>query len=308
MAERLTIERGEAPGVLWIAPDPSFPPPRVAVMGSIHGDEPAGGEVLERVERQAREGSLGLERGTLIVVHGNLRAKEQRRRYTKGGADLNRLFDWRFEQELPRERWAYEHHRALELAEAVHSAEILLDLHTAFSETSPFAIVNEIEGSLGLAHRLGLPFVSRGWFGQGLLGDSTSIGLFARRGLPAIAVECGQHDRASAREVGHACVRRFLGALELTSEPAPDSGAAVLDLLRPVVRPSHQFRFERPIHGLDHLPAGTVLGREGDRPIRVDEDCYALLPNDTVPPGKDMVYLARRRPRVEVREDGPVAP
>jgi hypothetical protein len=61
----------------------------------------------------------------------------------------------------------------------------------------------------------------------------------------------------------------------------------------PIEKPSADFRFDRPIRGLDWMERGALLGHDSRQPVRVPEDCFVLLPNDTVAPGEDMIFLAR---------------
>jgi len=283
----------EVEGVTWIACSASRPRPHVVVLGAVHGNEPAGLAALERLRVQAMEGELELLDGTLVLVHGNPRASELGTRGTRPGLDLNRLFDFRFEGELPPSLYAYEHQRALDLRGILAGADFVLDLHSATAPTPPFAIATSDPASLPVAELLGLAFVTVGWDGPGLLADRVVLSVPTRHRRPAVAVECGAHDDPDAPEVACRVARRFLVVTGLIApEGADPSRPTRLRILGALKRPSAGFAFDRPIAGMEPLTAGRRVGADGYVEIRTLRDCRAVMPNDRVPVGDDMVYVA----------------
>jgi len=283
----------ELEGVTWIACSAARPRPHVVVLGAVHGNEPAGLAALARLQKEARDGSLPLLDGTLVLVHGNPRASELGTRGTLPDLDLNRLFDFRFEDELPPVLHAYEHHRALSLRGILQGADFVLDLHSTTAPTPPFAIATTDPGSLAVAERLGLGFVTVGWEGPGLLADRVVLAVPTRHQRPAVAVECGGHEDPDAPEVACRVARRFLVVTGLLAPEGPDpSRPSRLRILGALKRPSARFRFDRPIAGMELLTGGRVLGADEHVEIRVLRDCRAVMPNDRVPVGEDMLYLA----------------
>jgi succinylglutamate desuccinylase len=93
-------------GVLRSASAIDAPRPHVAVFGAVHGNEPCGLRAIERLRAEFARAELQLLAGTLDLIHGNPPATEQHERHTRGGVDLNRLFDYRFEAEVPAAHWA----------------------------------------------------------------------------------------------------------------------------------------------------------------------------------------------------------
>jgi succinylglutamate desuccinylase len=57
-------------------------------------------------------------------------------------------------------------------------------------------------------------------------------------------------------------------------------------------KPSEDFRFGEPWTGFQRLLPGTLLGSDRVTEIRVSRACYAVLPNDRVAVGEDIIYLA----------------
>lgn len=271
----------------------------VAVVGSVHGNEPCGLRAIAQLQAELESGQLPLSRGTLSLVHGNPHATALGLRHTPEGVDLNRLFDYRFESVLPSATWAYEHYRALELRPLLARVDVLLDLHSTTAPSPPFAIVSQVPESRELGRALGLGYVTEGWDGPGLLADRVLSAPLTRMGRPAVSVECGQHVQPSAVDVAYKCIRRFLDQLGVIPMPAVPEGAdapapaITLRLHAAVKRPSSEFRFVRPLASMDRLASGELIGRDDDLALSANRSCYVIMPNDTVAVGEDMVYIAR---------------
>jgi succinylglutamate desuccinylase len=292
--KRATIASSpDIPGVTRISSDPEMPRPHVGILGAVHGNEPCGMRVLDRIVAMAEAGEIAPTRGTWVLIHGNPEASVSGRRYTRGGADLNRLFDFAFEEDLPRERWSPEHHRAHELRPILEELDTLLDLHSASWPTPPFAIINDMPEAVALARRLGLGFVTHGWGGPGLLMDKVSIGVMQRCGRPAVSIECGQHDDPETIDAAFECAQRYLCATGTLEGEAPESDPTFLQVVEIISRPSEGFKLTRVIRGLERLEAGEIFAADKVTELRVREPCFVLMPNDAVPVGRDMVFLAR---------------
>jgi succinylglutamate desuccinylase len=291
----VVLEPLEISGVVRLASGPDHPHPHLAVFGSIHGNEPCGLRAIERLRAEVESGALQLQQGTLYLVHGNPQAGEAHERHTRGGTDLNRLFDYRFMTDLPSVYWVYEHYRALELKPLLDSVDALLDLHSTTAPSPAFAIASPLPESQRFADALGLGYVTHGWDGPGLLADRVVIAPLTRRGLPAVSVECGQHQQPEAADVAYACLRRALDHLGLApwpEQPAP-LACTRLQLRAAVKRPSPRFKFVRPLASMQQLAAGELIGRDEDMALTLQRSCYVIMPNDDVGVGDDMIYLAQ---------------
>ncbi|MDB4973889.1 MAG: succinylglutamate desuccinylase [Myxococcaceae bacterium] len=288
-----------APGVTCITSGShgalaSLPRPHLAIVGAIHGNEHCGLLAIERLQRELERGALELSAGTLFLVHGNPAATAERRRFTER-VDLNRTFDFRFVEELAPALWEAEHHRALALRPLFDTVDALLDLHSTTAPTPAFAIASKVPASLPFARALGLAYLTLGWDGPGLLGDRVLLAQLTRRDRPGVAVECGQHDDEAAPELAYRCAVRALahfGMVAPASATVLDPPVRALMVRAAVKRLSASFRFERPIHGMQHLPAGYIIGHGDHLSVTVRNACYAIMPNDEVPVGDDMLYIA----------------
>lgn len=294
MSRAVPKRHPDVDGVTFISSrDDDRPRPHVGVLGAIHGDERCGLFVVERLIDAVERGELAPTAGTWVLIHGNPDATDEAVRHTRGGADLNRLFDYAFERDLPEARWSPEHARAHALRPVLEDLDVLLDLHSASWPTPPFAIINDVPEAARIARCLGFDFVTQGWSGPGLLMDKVTIGVLQRRGLPAVSVECGSHGGDETTEAAWACTLRFLRATGVLDGEAAANDPTFLEIVEIISRPSEGFRFTRPLRGLERLEAGDVFAADRVAELRTREPCFVLLPNDTVEVGRDMVFLAR---------------
>jgi predicted deacylase len=282
-----------AAGITCISVSAALPRPHLAIVGAVHGNEHCGLFAIERLARELESGALALVAGTLFLVHGNPDATRERRRHTRSGVDLNRAFDFRFVEELAPALWEREHHRALELRPLFDSVDAVLDLHSTTAPTPAFAIASRVPASEPFARALGLAYLTLGWDGPGLLGDQVLLAQLTRRERPGVAVECGQHDDEAAPEVAYQCAVRALSYFGLTSPvpSGPEVRPRTLMIRAAVKRLSASFRFERPLLGMQALAAGDVIGHGDHLLLTVRNPCYAVMPNDDVPVGDDMLYI-----------------
>jgi len=281
-------------GVTFHSFDASHPRPHLAVVGAIHGNEHCGLRAIERLAGELARGDLALRAGSLYLVHGNPTASQQQRRHTATGVDLNRTFDFRFVDELAPDLWEHEHIRALELRPIFDSVDAVLDLHSATAPTPAFAIASRVPASLPFALALGLEYVTSGWDGPGLLGDQVLLGQLTRRERPGVAVECGQHEDEAAVDVAYRCTLHALSYFGLI-EPLPPrmhAPARRLTVRAAIKRPSVSFHFERPLRGMQPLLPGDLIGHDDHLALTVRNPCYAIMPNDQVAVGDDMLYIA----------------
>jgi uncharacterized protein len=271
--------------------------PCLAVFGSIHGNEPCGLRAIERLRAELESGELQLQAGTLYLVHGNPRATEQHERHTRGGVDLNRVFDYRFVTELPAALWTYEHERALALRPLLDQLDVLLDLHSTTAPAPAFAISSALPASHVLAHALGLGYVTSGWETPELLGDKVVMAPLTQRGAPAVSVECGQHHEPESAAVAYTCLRRALHQLGMLPFPSlltlPAVSCTRLLLRAAVKRPSSSFKFVKPLSSMQPLATGELIGCDEHLALSAQRACYVIMPNDTVAVGEDMLYIAQ---------------
>lgn len=109
--------------------------PRVAVVGGIHGDEPAGKEIVEHLID-----TLDVDDGTVQLIIANERAIATGERYTD--TDLNRAFPGDIGS------GQYETALAARLVDILDGADAVLAIHTSKSAPPPFTIFSELTDSV----------------------------------------------------------------------------------------------------------------------------------------------------------------
>ena len=279
------------PGVLRVSASADWPKPYVGVCGSMHGNEPCGAAAIQRIASAFKEGALEPAKGTVFLIHANPEASSQGRRHSRGGDDLNRLWDFEFTETLRREAWGYEHHRVLELKEVLGELDLFLDLHSARTPTPPFGISNGEASIDDIAKEVGISFLVQSWYG---LADKVITGFLKLAGVPALSVECGSHDDPEISDTAHRIAMNFLRVTGAIDDGNETNGTEVrtVHVVETITKPSDEFGFGAPWKGFQQLEPGTLVGRDRVTEIRVSRPCYAVLPNEDVEIGEDVIYLA----------------
>lgn len=108
--------------------------PRVAIVGGIHGDEPAGERIVDRLD------DITVDDGTLQLLVANEPALASGQRYTE--TDLNRTFPGDPDSDV------YETALAARVTAVLSGADAILALHTSRSAPPPFAIYSDLTESV----------------------------------------------------------------------------------------------------------------------------------------------------------------
>jgi len=179
--------------------------PRVAVVGGLHGDEPAGERIVERLLETFDRDEAELE-GTIQLVVANERALAVGKRYTD--TDLNRTFPGDVESD------DYETALAPRLHAVLEGADATLALHTSMSAPPPFAIYSELTESVRRSVTgMGVEFVVDAGALRSTTLDST---------LPhTVSLEAGLQGSAEAVEFGYGASLAFLRAHGVLTDEAP---------------------------------------------------------------------------------------
>ncbi|MBW1907296.1 MAG: succinylglutamate desuccinylase/aspartoacylase family protein [Deltaproteobacteria bacterium] len=204
----------------------------------MHGNEPCGAAAMQRIASSFKEGALEPAKGTVFLIHANPEASSQGRRHSRGGDDLNRLWDFEFTETLRREAWGYEHHRVLELKEVLGELDLFLDLHSARTPTPPFGISNGEASIDDIAKEVGISFLVQSWYG---LADKVITGFLKLAGVPALSVECGSHDDPEISDTAHRIAMNFLrvtGVIDDGNESNGTSSTTATKATAPKCEPS----------------------------------------------------------------------
>jgi len=176
--------------------------PEVAVVGSVHGDEPCGKRAIERFVATEPD----VERPVKLII-ANEEALDAGVRYLD--EDLNRAFPGDANAD------SHEGRLAADLVRELRGTTVL-SLHSTQSYAEPFALVDEVDAvSRAICPHLPMEYlVETGAFASGRLIDHAHT----------IEVECGLQGTDSAATNAYWIVRAFLSATGVL--PAPVEGEA----------------------------------------------------------------------------------
>ena len=227
--------------------------PRVAIVGGIHGDEPAGVRIVERLAERLSDEAL---HGTVQLIVANEPAIERGVRYTD--TDLNRTF--------PGDETSDEYETALaaRLEEALSGADAVLALHTSQSAPPPFAIFSELTESVRRTVT-GLPV-------EYALDSSELRGTTLDSAVPnAVSLETGRQGSDDAIEDGYEAALGFLRAHGvLTDEEPTFTETTVIEGHEEVPKgtgePHVYYR------NFEEIPRGEVFARDDTRTHTVETE------------------------------------
>jgi len=228
---------------------------RVAIVGGLHGDEPAGERIVRRLADRLPEPAETTGEGTVRLIIANERALEAGVRYTD--TDLNRAF--------PGDADSDEYERALapEIMDAVDGMDAVFAIHTSHSVPPPFAIYSELTDSV---HRTvtGMPV-------DYVLDASGLRGTTMDSVVPhTVSVEVGRQGSQQAVDFGYESTLAFLrvhGALD--DEPPTFSPVTIVEGIEEVPKGSGEPHVNYA--NFEAIPEGEVFASDDEYTHRVEE-------------------------------------
>jgi succinylglutamate desuccinylase len=268
--------------------------PMLVVVGSIHGNEPAGAWALEAVvERLSRERLL--DRGDFLAVVGNVEAREAGERFID--EDLNRHWSQERLERLrrasslegseDRERKALFQEMGKAFAEA-RGEIVLLDLHTTSGEGKPFSVFADTLKSRHFARRFPVPAI----LGLEENLEGTLADYVALLGHVAVAFEGGQHDDPLAISNLAAVVWVALAELDMVRgetvgiegererlRRATSGVPRILEVTyRHAIVPPDRFRMRPGFRSFERVSAGQIIADDAEGSVAVPSDGFLLMP------------------------------
>lgn len=229
--------------------------PSIAIVGSIHGDEPCGVRAIERL----LEDRPSLVEAVKLVV-ANEKALARNVRYID--ADLNRAFD------APDVETTHEYQLATRLAEEVEGMTVL-SIHSTKSYAEPFAIA----AGIGSHVEEIVPHLSV----DALVDASPTVnGRLFETSADVIEVEAGMQGSEAAAENAYRLAREFLTA---TGALPGDTGARELPafrLTRAIEKPAAA-AYDVFTPNFTRVEAGEAFASADERVIRAEEPFWPVL-------------------------------
>lgn len=231
-------------------------PAHVAIIGGLHGDEPAGEQIVRRFAERLADPDETKGEGSIRLLIANEPALEAGTRYTD--TDLNRAF--------PGDSTSQEYERALapKIMAAVEGADAVLALHTSYSAPPPFAIYSELTDSVRRTVT-GMP-VDYVLDSSGL--RSTTLDSVVPH---AVSVEVGRQGSDEAVEFGYESTLAFLrahGALD--DEPPTFTPTTIITGLEEVPKGGGEPHVNYV--NFEEIPQGSTFAQDDEYTHRVDEE------------------------------------
>lgn len=231
--------------------------PELAVVGAIHGDEPAG----EHAVRTLLEERPSVERPVKFVV-ANEAALERGQRYVD--VDLNRSFPG--DPDAP----THEGRLAARLSEEIRGCTTLA-LHTTQSYEGMFALVHEV----GPLTRRVCPRLSV---------DAVVVTAGANEGRifsvnpDVVEIECGYQGSRQAAENAVRVTREFLGATgALPNYEGPRQRDLPVFRMRGPIPKEEADSYDVFVDNFEEVTAGEVFAAMGDEDVVAEESFHPVL-------------------------------
>lgn len=274
----------------------SEPGPTLIIVGSIHGNEPAGTRAALRVRGQLEALKPHL-RGEVILLTGNRRALERNVRYLD--TDLNRLWTTANIQTIKSGSAVYPH-----ISEVFEQREVLaelegafarargeiffVDLHTTSASGKPFATIGDTLRN----RRFALNFPVTIVLGLEEQLDGTLLEYVNNQGVITMGLEAGQHDAPSSTDNHEAAiwianvatgnlrrqdVTEFNKYAMLLTRAA--CGRRVVEVRhRHAISPADEFKMEPGFSNFQPVRRGQLLAHDRRGKITARETGLVLLP------------------------------
>lgn len=231
--------------------------PEIAIVGSIHGDEPCGRDGIDAVLADPPDVNRPVK---FVVV--NERALAENRRYLD--IDLNRVFPGDPNSDL------YEQRLAAQLTEEIQGCQVL-SLHSTQSYDGMFALVDDVTDIVRdvCPHLSVDAVVTTTGFNEGRLFSVAPT---------AIEIECGYQGSPEAAANAEQVIREFLAAMDVTDEAHTPrrTKLPVFQLGDPIPKtPADDY--EVFVRNFERVAAGEPIAAADGAPVVADRPFHPVL-------------------------------
>jgi len=281
-SKKLTWQQGDIEGV-WVG-RASHAGPTVGLLGGVHGDERAGVEIVK-----AAHNHLKIDRGTVIVMMGNLPAIERGIRYID--TNLNRSFKT-LDSSNNVKKLQYEAYRAQQLLPYLDKCESILDLHEYNDlKDKPFIICER--DTLEIALRIGAPVISFGWSKTEAGG---SDGYMHSQGKEGLVYELGPRTHTSQDvHLGVKVLLRFLAAKGMIDDKLPTlfRNPMLVQTHKAIKRADKHYKLTRHFTTFEKLVPGELIAVNGKDRIYAKPEQVIIFAEPNPPIGDEAFSIGR---------------
>ena len=283
--------------------DSGKPGPNVMISSVVHGNELCGAIAVDHMLRN----DVRPMKGKLSLAFMNVDAylsfdadNPSASRYLD--EDFNRLWT---KEVLAGNRDSTELRRARKVLPVLDTVDLLLDIHSMQTATTPLMMAGPLDKGCEFARKLGIPEVVVMDFGHKAGRRMREYEGFSdpESNKNALLIECGQNWEQRSADLAITASWRFLMMLGLVSE---ENAAAhlrtelpfeqrIIKVSGPYTIRNNDFSFKEPYLGLEEIPsAGTVIANDGEIEVKTPYDnCVLIMPSRRQRPGDTAVRFGK---------------
>jgi len=260
----------------------------------VHGNERAWIEAIEKVKTEIISQEIKLTSGTLILALGNLDAIESNSR--DGIYNMNRMFHKKYIESNSDES---EILRIRQLADIMRHADVLIDIHSVSSTSTPFVFAENIPKEKELADYI-TPGNTIFWWeenGGDILSWDTNSYMHSLWKI-AITLEAGNHYDTWSSQIAYINILKTLEYYNMLnntdSESTRRSERKNIYMYKVYQTISWKFEFESGIENFWIISSWQKIGNGSGVEVYADENFIILLPNfGRTKPGDEVFYYGK---------------
>ena len=283
--------------------DSGMPGPHVMISSVVHGNELCGAIAVDHI----LQNNVRPLKGKLSLAFMNVDAylsfdpdNPSASRYLD--EDFNRLWT---KEVLAGNRDSTELRRARKVLPILDKVDLLLDIHSMQTATTPLMMAGPLDKGCEFARKLGIPEVVVMDFGHKAGRRMREYEGFSdpESNKNALLIECGQNWEQRSADLAITASWRFLMMLGLVSEEnaaahlrtEPPSEQRIIKVSGPYTIRNSDFSFKEPYLGLEEIPsAGTVIANDGEIEVKTPYDnCVLIMPSRRQRPGDTAVRFGK---------------
>ena len=283
--------------------DSGKPGPNVMISSVVHGNELCGAIAVDHM----LQNDVRPLKGKLSLAFMNVDAylsfdadNPSASRYLD--EDFNRLWT---KEVLTGNRDSTELRRARKVLPVLDTVDLLLDIHSMQTATTPLMMAGPLDKGCEFARKLGIPEVVVMDFGHKAGRRMREYEGFSdpESNKNALLIECGQNWEQRSADLAITASWRFLMMLGLVSEEnavahlrtEPPFEQRIIKVSGPYTIRNSDFSFKEPYLGLEEIPsAGTVIANDGEIEVKTPYDnCVLIMPSRRQRPGDTAVRFGK---------------
>ena len=283
--------------------DSGKPGPNVMISSVVHGNELCGAIAVDHM----LQNDVRPMKGKLTLAFMNVDAylsfdadNPSASRYLD--EDFNRLWT---KEVLKGNRDSNELRRARKVLPVLDTVDLLLDIHSMQTATTPLMMAGPLDKGCEFARKLGIPEVVVMDFGHKAGRRMREYEGFSdpESNKNALLIECGQNWDQRSADLAITASWRFLMMLGLVSEEnaathfrtEPPSEQRIIKVSGPYTIRNSDFSFKEPYVGLEEIrSAGTVIADDGEIEVKTPYDnCVLIMPSRRQRPGDTAVRFGK---------------